>query len=310
MTKVMVTGGAGFIGSVMVKQLLNEGFEAVCFDLSDQIARNSPPKETELYQGDILSLNHLIAAIKGCNYVIHLAALLGVNRTETKRLECLDINIEGTKNVLKACIKNDVKKIIFASSSDVYGQQKKVPICEENPLNPNSVYAITKLSGEEYLKAYKKQYNLDFSILRFFGIYGPGQASEFVVSRFINMALNNEPPTIYGDGKQVRAFCYVEDAVKGAILSLTSEKANSEIFNIGNDKEPISMRDLAYKVIDLAEKDMEPRFISIENSDRGKAREIIKKIPDISKARKLLGYEPRIQLTEGISKIMEYVNSR
>ena len=89
MTKVMVTGGAGFIGSVMVKQLLNEGFEAVCFDLSDQIARNSPPKETELYQGDILSLNHLITAIKGCDYVIHLAALLGVNRTETKRLECL-----------------------------------------------------------------------------------------------------------------------------------------------------------------------------------------------------------------------------
>jgi nucleoside-diphosphate-sugar epimerase len=306
MTRILVTGGAGFIGSVMVKQLLNEGFETICFDLPAQIEKNVPPKEATIYEGDILSLDDLIEAINGCDYVVHLAALLGVNRTETKRLECLDINILGTKNVLEACVKGHIEKIVFASSSDVYGAQIIVPISENNPLNPNSIYAISKLAGEEYLKAYKKQHNLNYTTLRFFGIYGPGQASEFVMSRFIKMVLNNKSPTIYGDGAQVRSFCYVEDAVKGAILALKNEKVNSEILNIGNDKEPISMGDLAYKIIALARKAIEPEFIPMGNSDRGEAREIPKKIPDISKARNLLGYEPHTSLEEGVLKIMEH----
>lgn len=206
--------------------------------------------------------------------------------------------------MLEGCIKGHIKKVVFASSSDVYGEQTKIPISENNPVNPNGVYAVSKLAGEEYLKAYKKQYGLDYTILRFFGIYGPGQASEFVISKFISMTLNNEPPTLYGEGEQVRAFCYVEDAVRGTILALNNEQANSEILNIGNDREPISMRDLAYKIIALAGKDMKPKLIPLEHSDREKGREIPKKTPDISKARRILGYEPRVTLAEGISKII------
>ena len=308
MTRVLVTGGAGFIGSVLVEQLLNEGFEVVCFDLPGQIGRNSPPKEAKVYQGDILSLDDLTTAIKGCELLIHLAAMLGVKRTESARLECLDINIGGTRNVLKACVKEGVDKIIFSSSSEIYGQPARIPISEEHPLYPKSVYAISKLACEEYVKAYKKRYGLDYCILRFFNAYGEGQVAEFVIPRFVQMVLEDQPPIIYGGGEQVRAFCHVEDVVRGVILSCTSEEANSEIFNIGNDEEPISIRDLAYKIIALAGKDMEPKFVPIENSDRGKAREVWQRAPDISKARKLLGYEPRISLTEGIIRTMEHSN--
>jgi UDP-glucose 4-epimerase len=308
MAKILVTGGAGFIGSVTVEQLLKEGFEVVCFDLPEQLARSSPPKEAKVHQGNILSPDDVTSAIKGCEHVIHLAAMLGVNRTEMERAKCLDINIVGTRNVLEACVKEDVKKIILSSSSEVYGQQAKIPISEENPLSPKSVYAISKLACEQYLMGYKKRYGLDFCILRFFNVYGERQVAEFVMPRFIRRVLNNQPPVIYGDGKQIRAFCYVEDAARGIISALTNEKADSEIFNIGNDKEPISMRDLAYKIIALSGKHMEPEFIPIANYDRAKAREIWQRVPNIWKATKLLGYEPRISLAEGITRIMEHGN--
>lgn len=306
MSKVLVTGGGGFIGHAMVKYLLQKEFEVRAFDLAFQLEKNPPPTGAEIYKGSIMDVNDLMIAIKDCDYVVHLAAALGVKRTEQERLSTLNINIQGTANVLEACVRDNVKKIIFSSSSEVYGDQKKLPISEKNPLQPKSIYAITKLAGEEYLKAYHQRYGIDYSIVRFFNIYGPRQVAEFVMPRFINSVLNNIPPTIYGEGKQSRAFCYVDNAIEGMFLALTNKKANSKIYNIGDDREPITMIDLAYKIIEITNRDLEPNFIPINASDRTEEREINSRIPNILKAKNELGYCPSISLTEGISEVIKY----
>ena len=307
---ILVTGGGGFIGSSMVSFLVKQGLKVRVFDLSEQILKNPPPEEAEIYKGSVLDTNDVTNAMHGCDYVIHLAAMLGVKRTEMKRLDTLNVNILGTINVLEGCIKEKIKKIVFASSSEVYGDQMKIPISEENPLHPKSVYAVTKLAGEEYVKAYKNRYGLEYTIVRFFNVYGQGQVAEFVMPRFIKCVLDNkpQPPKIYDKGDQIRSFCYVDDIVKGTFLALINKKANSEIINIGNDKEPISIRDLAYKVISLAQKDLEPEYVAIDDSDRSAEREILRRIPDISKAKTVLGYEPEIPLSVGILKVMEHRN--
>lgn len=305
---ILVTGGGGFIGSCMVRFLVKQGFKVRVFDLSEQISKNPPPPGVEIYRGSILDANDVANAMHGCDYVIHLAAMLGVKRTEMKRLDTLNVNILGTINILTECIKENIKKIVFASSSEVYGDQTKIPISEENPLCPKSVYAVTKLAGEEYVKAYSNRYGLEYTIVRFFNVYGPAQVAEFVMPRFIKFVLDNKPPKIYDNGGQIRSFCYVDDVVKGTFLALINNKANSEIFNIGNDKEPITIRDLAYKVISAATKNFEPEYITIDNSDRTAERDILKRIPDISKARRVLGYKPEIPLSVGISRVMEHGN--
>jgi UDP-glucose 4-epimerase len=306
LSKVLVTGGCGFIGSAMVKLLLKKNFEVRAFDISFQIDDNPPPEDAEIYKGSILDINDLTNAMDGCDYVVHLAAALGVNRTEKERLSTLAINIQGTVNVLEACVKDNIKKIVFSSSSEVYGQQSKLPIKENNPLNPKSIYAITKLAGEEYLKAFHQRYGLNYSIVRFFNVYGPLQVAEFVMPRFINAVMHNKPPIIYGKGDQTRAFCYVDDAVKGTFLTLQNSNANSEIFNIGNDTELISMNDLALKIIEISQKRLMPEYIPINESDRTEEREINSRFPDISKAKKVMDYKPSISLSKGISKVIKF----
>jgi len=300
MKKVLVTGGSGFIGTAVIKKLLEEGFEVRSYDLI-----KSDVKGAESYIGSIMDESCIANALKGCNYVIHLAAMLGVRRTEIKRMECLDINILGTKNVLEACVKERIKKVLISSSSEVYGDIKKSQLLEDDPKNPKSAYAVTKLVCEEYLQAYKLDYDLDYSIVRFFNVYGPNQVAEFVMPKFIKMVQEGIAPSVYGDGGQVRAFCYVEDAVEGVFRALTMDKANGMTFNIGNDTEPITMLDLAKRVIKVAKKDMTPKIIPFEKSDRDEKREIFKRMPSIERAKKVLNYSPKVSLDEGIKKTLE-----
>ncbi|MBI5701740.1 NAD-dependent epimerase/dehydratase family protein [Candidatus Saganbacteria bacterium] len=307
--KVLITGGAGFIGSALARNLLKKDLDIRLFDLDFSNlesfqANQEIISKTEMVRGSILDTNALGNAVRGCDYVIHLAAMLGVRRTETKRMECLNINILGTINVLEACLKEKIKKVLFTSSSEVYGETNGLPILEDSPKNPISVYAITKLAGEEYLKAYANRYGLNYSVVRFFNVYGPGQVAEFVMPRFIKNVLEGSAPTIYGDGSQIRAFCYVEDAAEGATKALLSSEADQQAFNIGNNKEPIAMRDLAIKVLAVSGKKIEPKYIPMSDSDRNSSREIIRRVPSIDKARKILKYEPTVLLDEGISKVM------
>lgn len=297
--KVLITGGAGFIGSSIAKHLANKGLEVKTFDIvkaKEQIG--------EHIIGSIMSPDDVKKAMQGCDAVVHLAAMLGVKRTEIKRMECLDINIFGTKNILEASYKAGVKKIVFASSSEVYGEPIKTPIKETDPVSPKSVYGITKLAGEEYMQAYKNDFDIDYTIIRFFNVYGPGQVAEFVAPRFIKAVLENKPPVVYGEGNQTRSFCYVDDAAEGVYLALTSEKANSQIFNIGNDNTDTSMKELAEKVIEISQKNLNPIFIDMEKADRNEKREIKHRTPDITKAKTILNYQPKITLEQGIKKII------
>lgn len=308
--RVLITGGGGFIGTYIAKNLSEKGFAVRLFDLSfknyDLLSEKlGGMPNVEKVTGNILDNNSLAKAMKGCNYVIHAAAMLGVKNTEFKKLDCLDANILGTINVLEACIKENVKKIVFTSSSEVYGEPLEYPIKETDPKSPVSLYGVSKLAGEEYIKAYNSKYGLKFSIVRFFNVYGPGQVAEFVMPIFIKRVLQNEPPKVHGDGSQIRTFCFVEDAADGVSRALIHENGHNRIFNIGNDKESISMKDLAEKVIKISGNNLKPVFIAMRDSDREDSREIKRRAPLIHHAREMLNYQPRFSLDEGIMKTIK-----
>lgn len=297
--KILVTGGNGLIGKSVVNELLKREFSVRSMDLA-----KSNVNGIEHYVGSILDENNVNQAVRGCDVVIHLAAKLGVKRTETHRLETLNLNIQGTVNILEACVKNDIQKVIFTSSSEVYGDQNVEFISENCHRNPKSIYGVTKLAAEEYLHAYNRYYDLNYTILRYFNVYGPGQVAEFVLPRFIKSVMDGISPTIYGDGSQIRSFCYVDDIARGTLLTLLNEKANSEVFNLGNDRDKITLLETANKVIEISGKNLKPRHIPFNDADRSAGRDISKRIPDISKAKKILGYKPEIFLEEGIKKVM------
>ena len=307
--KVLVTGGAGSIGLEVARRLLEEDHEVTILDLAEQVERSQIPKGTKVFKGSILDSVAIHNALQGNEYVVHLAARLGVKRTEVERLSCLHININGMVNILEAAVKESVKKILFSSSSEVYGNQSQMPVTEESPVNPISVYAVTKLAGEEYLKAYKRQYGLDYTILRFFNVYGPGQVGQFVMKKFIEAVRQDHSPHIYGAGDQIRCFCHVKDAADGVVKALFAPQASEEIINIGNDMEQIAMFELAEKIIRLSGKDLEPQNISFAESDRDVEREIFHRIPSIEKAKKALGYNPCINLEEGIQELLCNINN-
>jgi len=298
--KVLVTGGGGFIGSSVARCLLDNGVGVRIMDIME-----SDIDGVEKIKGSILDQNVVSEAVRGCDAVIHLAAMLGVRKTEIERLDCLNINIVGTVNVLDACVKDGVKRIVFSSSSEIYGEPDISPINEESAKKPKSVYAMTKLISEEYLAAYYKRYGLDYSIIRFFNVYGIGQVAEFVLPRFVKAVLEGNSPVVYGSGDQIRSFCYMDDAAKGVYLALTNDEAKGEVFNIGNDEE-ISMTDLAKKVIEVSGKDTKIKHVDMAESDRSVGRDILFRRPDISKARELLGYSPQVCLDEGIRTLIEH----
>lgn len=309
-TKILITGGGGFIGSHIARNLYKKGFNIRLFDLDFSNYEKffeilGETQEVEKIKGSILDASALASAVRGSDYVIHAAAMLGVKNTEQRALECLNANILGTINVLEACVQEKVKRIIFTSSSEVYGEPVKFPIEESDPKSPVSLYGVSKLAGEEYIKAYHKKHGLDFSIVRFFNVYGPGQVAEFVMPKFIKNVLEDKPPVIYGSGNQIRTFCFVEDAAEGVSKVLTQENGKNQIFNIGNDDESISIKSLAEKVIKISGKDLQPIFVDMKDSDRDSTREIQKRIPLIYQARQMLNYQPQFLLDEGIRKTIE-----
>jgi UDP-glucose 4-epimerase len=249
-------------------------------------------------------------AVKGCDGVIHLAAFLGVKRTETYKLKCLDININGTKNVLEAINTNKkIKKIVFASSSEVYGEPENNPVSEIEKTSGKTVYAISKLTGEEFIKAYSEELkNYKYTILRYFNTFGPYQISQFVIPKFIDLVKKNKSPIINGDGKQIRTFIYSEDTAKATVDSLLSKKTNNKTINIGNEKNKINLLKLAELIIKCVKKNkkIKPRFIkNFKNSDRKADREINVRYCDTSLAKRLLNLKPKYSLEVGIRKTIK-----
>jgi UDP-glucose 4-epimerase len=294
--KITITGGSGFIGTYLSESLKNH-HEVKILDVN-------PPKikDVEFNKCDLSNNTQISEFIKGSEIVIHLAAAVGVKITEEEPIKTLDLNILGTRKILDACKENKIKKIIFSSSSEVYGEPHNVPINENEPAMPITNYGVSKIAGEEYVKSYSKKYNLKYSILRFFNAYGSKQSKSFVIPEFVNNAILDKPIIIHGSGKQIRAFCHINDIVNGINLSI--EKGNNDLFNIGNSLEPITILDLAKKIISLTKSKSEIKFVPFEDSNRQRNREIINRIPDITKAKKILKFEPTISLNEGIKSFL------
>ena len=311
MTRVMVTGGAGMIGIELCRQLSEAKHDVNLFDLTEQVKRIEIvlPSEVNVYHGSILDRSVLREAMSGCNIVIHLAAMLGVRRTESNLLRCLEINIDGTKRVLECAALEGIERIVFASSSEVYGEPAGNPITEEFPLSGDTVYAVSKAAAEKFCIGYAQGHSLDYTILRYFNSYGPHQVSQFVISRFISSVLRGEAPTINGDGQQCRSYTYCSDTANATVLAATKPEARNQVLNIGNGDRPISLSDLAKLVIDLAGQGnkLEPAYdLEFSNADRERSREIVNRYCDSSKARALLGWRPAVSLEEGIRLTLKY----
>tara|TARA_B100000029_G_scaffold116389_1_gene109188 strand:+ start:23907 stop:24797 length:891 start_codon:yes stop_codon:yes gene_type:complete len=295
--KIAITGGSGFIGTSLVNLLKNQ-HEILILDRTP-----SQIQDIDFFECDLLESEKISGALEEIDIVIHLAAAVGVKLTEEDPLHTLNLNIQGTHNVLESCKKNNVKKIIFASSSEIYGEAQKVPIKETDPPMPITNYGVSKITGEEYVKAYSKTSSIKYSILRFFNAYGPGQSSSFVMSEFVSKAISNNTITIHGNGEQLRAFCHIDDIVNGINLCLTN--GDNQIFNIGNNHEPITIYQLAKTIKEITDSESEITFLPFENTERKRTSEIMKRIPDITKAQEILGYSPRISLNEGIKTIFK-----
>lgn len=302
--RILVTGGTGFIGSFIVKHLLKGGHSVRALSMEQRA-----PDGVELYQADINDFDRIEGFFEDIDYVIHLAAMVGVSNTESNPLKTLNTNIEGTRNVLQACKKHGVKRVVFSSSSEVYGEPTTPTISEANPSSPKSVYGVSKLAGEEYLKAYWQSYGLPFCILRYFNVYGPGQSPSFVIPSFVELVLSDKPITIYGAGEQVRSFCHGDDIANGTLLALFNSEAEGQIFNIGDDREPLSIRELANKIAELCGKEVRTDSVPLETTDRSK-REIYRRIPEIEKARQILGYQPQVSFAEGLLEVISHIRNR
>jgi len=292
--KILITGGNGFIGHTLVRQLLEKGHDLVVVDMKPIKYRH--PRFTFVKKS---VMDDLRFHMQGCDAVYHLAALLGVVNSDKFPLKTLQNNIDGTVNVFRNAIDAGVKKVIYSSSSEVYGEAKEIPLREDSPKAPVSVYGVSKLTAEMYAQAYTKEHGIDINPVRFFNVYGPGQGFEWVVPLFIRKVLANEPPILFGDGSQVRCFTYIEDIVSG--LEHVHEHGEfGEAYNIANDQ-PITMKELAELIIRISGKKLSPKIAGFGPETRQKEREIMRRIPSIEKL-KALGWKPKVSMEDGISR--------
>jgi UDP-glucose 4-epimerase len=296
--KIIVTSGAGFIGSNLVDKLIDEGHKVFVIDNLSSGKKENLNKKAIFYKADICDLNKILPLFKGIDYVFHLAANPRVVFSVENPIESHQINVDGTLNVLYASYKNKVKRLIFASSASVYGDIKKLPLKENITSNPVSPYGLHKLIGEYYCKLFSNLYNLETVCLRYFNVYGPRMDPNgpyaLVIGKFLKLRKENKPLTICGDGKQTRDFIYVDDVIKANILAMKSKKVGKgEIINISSGKS-YSINYIA-KLIGGKKVYLSARKGEIKHA-----------LGDNSLAKKLLGWKPTISLEEGIEKLLYY----
>ena len=305
MEKVIVTGGAGFIGSHLAEELARRGYQVTILDdLStgemENIKELLKKGSVQFIQDSITNFSLLKELFQGAIYVFHQAALPSVPRSVKDPLAANEVNITGTLNVLLAARDNKVRKVVYASSSSVYGDTPTLPKKEDMVPHPQSPYAVSKLAGEHYCRVFQEVYGLATACLRYFNVYGPRQNPDSqyaaVIPRFIRWASEGSPLIIFGDGEQTRDFTFIADAVEANILA--AESNASGVFNIGRGKS-ITINELAKLVIKLTGNNVEPVHQEPREGD------IRHSLADISKAR-TLGYEPRYNLEEGLEETRKF----
>ena len=313
--RYLITGGAGFIGSHLAESLISRGDQVVVFDnLSTGSTNNliSISQKIKFKQGNILDKDVTDRLVAESDYVVHLAAALGVFNIVNKPLESLKTNLQGSEVVLEACDKYR-KPVLIASTSEIYGKNDKVPLNEEDdriighPLKSRWSYSEAKAVDESLAYFYYLDSKLPIRIVRFFNTVGPRQVGHYgmVVPRFVSAALKSEPLSVYGSGDQIRCFCHVMDAVKALLLVMDSDKAVGQVFNIGNNSQ-ISIMELAKKVIEITASKSTIEKIAYEKAYPEGFEDMQRRVPDISKIKRVLGWAPEINLEQIINDIATY----
>jgi len=303
--KVLVTGGAGFIGRHLVDRLVREGHPVRIIDnLSsgklENIQQHIDTNKVEFIKGDIRDTALVKKSVDGVGFVVHLAAIISVPFSVENPDLTFDVNIQGTHNLLVAATEKNVEKFVFISSCAVYGDPESKPVTEKTKTSPISPYAESKLIAERYCLSYNQSNQLKTVVLRFFNVYGPRQsmnAYSGVITIFINKVKQKQPLIIYGDGSQTRDFVNVRDIVDAILVAMKNQKAEGEIFNIGSGKST-SINELAKTVLELGNVDLEIKY------EKHRAGDIEHSLADITKAKKLLGYEPKVSLRDGLRELI------
>ncbi len=307
MAKCLVTGGAGFIGSNLADALVAQGDQVRVFDnLSTGKKENLAQlgSKIELISGDIRDKAVVEQAVKGMDYVFHIAALRAVLRSVDDPVETNDVNVTGTLNLLLAAREAKVKRVISTSSSSVYGDTEKFPCHEDDLPKPQSPYAASKIMGEYYCKIFSKLYGLETVSLRYFNVFGPRQNPESVYSAvipiFIDCLLKGISPEIHWDGKQSRDFSYVDNVVKGNLLAMKAQGVSGQVFNIACHEE--------FSVLDIFENLKE--ILNIKNVEPvfkpKRAGDVRRTFADISKSEKLLGFTVQTRFRPGLEKTVKW----
>lgn len=316
MKNILITGGAGFIGSNLVDSLLESPENRVtCLDNFDsfydpKVKRSNIRTHLEksnyiLVEGDIRDLNRVKSKLsKHYDVIIHLAAKVGIIPSLQNPTLYTDVNVVGTQKLLEFARQSLCKKFIFASSSSVYGVNPKVPWNEnESVLRPISPYASTKISGELLGHVYAQLYNFQFIALRFFTVYGPGQRPDLAIHKFVKLISKGKPINLYGDGKTERDYTYIDDIVSGIIAALNYSKSIYEIINLGNNK-PVKL----LKLVKLIEKVLGKK--AKVNKLPQQPGDVPITFADISKAQSLLNYQPKTSLLNGIQKFVDWFKNQ
>ena len=310
--KYLITGGSGFIGSHLAEKLLLNGNQvSIIDDLSTGVKSNLANIEEKISftQGSILDHVLIDQMVAESDFIIHLAASLGVFNIVNHPLDSLKTNLKGTEIVLEASDKHS-KPILIASTSEIYGKNNKVPLSEEDdriighPLKSRWSYSEAKAVDESLAYFYYLENQLPIRIVRFFNTVGPRQVGHYgmVVPRFVSAALKNEPLSVYGSGDQIRCFCHVDDAVRALLLVMDSDKAVGEVFNVGNDQQ-ISIMELAKKVIQVTGSTSSIEKIPYEKAYAEGFEDMQRRVPDVSKIKQVLGWKPEINLDQIIKDI-------
>ena len=315
--KFFISGGAGFIGANFIRRIIQKNKVIVYDNLSRNSIKNTEfftHPNLEVIKGDILNFEHLYDSIpESIDYILHMAAIAGIDNVIKNPVKTMEVNLVGTYNILKAIkeksVISKIKRFICFSTSEVFGI-RAFKVSEKSSTNLQPVgearwtYSVSKLAAEHLTYSYYKQFGLKAVIIRPFNIYGPGQVGEGAIHQFVVRAIKNEPLLIHGDGDQIRSWCYIDDIVDCLFLILEKKETIGETFNVGNPKGTITILNLAEKIIHIA--NSKSKIVHIPKN----YVDIELRIPEIEKAKKILGYNPKINLNEGLVKTIEWYRKK
>ena len=309
--RVLVTGAGGFIGSHLTERLVKEGAKVRAFvhynSRNDwgllELLSKDILQEIEIFSGDIQDSFAVCKAVKGCHIVFHLASLIAIPYSYIAPQSFVSTNVLGAVNVMEACLKEGVERVVHTSTSEVYGTARYVPIDENHPLQGQSPYSASKIGADKIAESYYRSFDLPVAIIRPFNTYGPRQSARAVIPTIITQLLTSDRLKL-GDLTPTRDLNYVEDTVEGFLKMATIPEAVGKVINIGSGKE-ISIGNLAYKIMQIIGKNVP--VVTEEIRKRPEKSEVKRLIADNSKARKLLGWQPRFSLEEGLKRTIVWV---